>query len=480
MEIKSYLSVFKTTAEYEEFKTSADFIVPNITLCDDTKMIHYETTDFFTILNVGTSDLTVTLNQGTSAQSMTYKLSTSDKWSNNKTITIPKEESAKIYKTFNPTKENGIGTFIISGSNFKVQGNVMSLLYGENFRDKTDLTGKDYAFKKLFSGCTTLVDASELTLPATTLAVSGYSYMFADCTKLTSAPELPATTLASDCYSHMFQRCSSLKTPPELPATTLASNCYNGMFYGSALTTAPKLPATTLEYGCYESMFQSCISLTIAPELPAQTLAICCYKNMFNSCRELTKAPILTAKEFKYECYYQMLPYCQKLTEVTMLTYSKDLNAQSYLFDWLKGNTQNATLYINPLLTEKHNAPSSWTVKYYVDINKTPYIIYAFDYNENEQVSFTYNGGVWTPSKDIIDLNSKFSETNVLKFVPDRELVVDLYLQGRRDASVIWSTNQTFKEFILSNRGSLENSTLIRAAIFIKQVKEPIGDSYYY
>lgn len=480
MEIKSYLSVFKTTAEYETFKTSSDFIVPNITLCDDTKLIHYETTDFFTILNVGTSDLTVTLNQGTSAQTMTYKLSTSDKWSNNKTITIPKEESAKIYKTFNPTKENGIGTFIISGSNFKVQGNIMSLLYGENFRDKTDLTGKDYAFRYLFSGCTTLVDASELILPATTLAISGYSSMFDGCTSLTNAPELPATTLASGCYAYMFQRCSSLKTPPELPATTLASGCYQHMFYASALTSAPALPASALTANCYESMFQSCVSLTIAPALPAQTLANECYKNMFNSCHNLTEAPILTAKEFKYGCYYQMLPYCQKLTKVTMLTYSKDSNAQGYLYDWLLGNDQKATLYINPLLTEQHNAPSSWTVEYYVDNSKTPYIIYAFDYNEDERVSFTYNGGVWTPSKDIIDLNSKFSETSVLQFVPDKKLVVDLYLKGQKCESVIWPTNQTFKEFILSCSSNAETSVLMRAAIFIKQVEEPTGDSYYY
>ena len=57
-----------------------------------------------------------------------------------------------------------------------------------------------------------------------------YDYMFSDCTRLTTAPELPATTLAAYCYQYMFSDCSSLTTAPELPATTLANYCYAYMF----------------------------------------------------------------------------------------------------------------------------------------------------------------------------------------------------------------------------------------------------------
>ena len=74
-----------------------------------------------------------------------------------------------------------------------------------------------------------------------TMAEYCYSYMFYNCTALTTAPELPATTLASQCYLYMFDGCTALTTAPALPATTLAPQCYLGMFYNcTALTTAPE------------------------------------------------------------------------------------------------------------------------------------------------------------------------------------------------------------------------------------------------
>ena len=86
--------------------------------------------------------------------------------------------------------------------------------------------------------------------------------MFRNCTSLTQAPALPATTLAIYCYSYMFYDCTSLTQAPALPATTLASSCYKSMFQGcTALTKAPALPATTLEGNCYQSMFYVCTSL---------------------------------------------------------------------------------------------------------------------------------------------------------------------------------------------------------------------------
>ena len=98
----------------------------------------------------------------------------------------------------------------------------MSLLYGDNFKGQTSLSGKDYAFRYLFSGCTNIVSAKNMSLPATTLAKYCYNTMFRDCTGLTTAPELPATTLADDCYENMFYGCTSLTTAPVLPATALA------------------------------------------------------------------------------------------------------------------------------------------------------------------------------------------------------------------------------------------------------------------
>ena len=128
-----------------------------------------------------------------------------------------------------PSYSSGIGKFSSTGL-FNVEGNIMSLLYGDDFKNQTSLNGKNFAFLSLFNGNTNVVSAENLALPATTLASSCYAYMFSDCTSLTTAPELLATTLASWCYADMFRGCTSLTTAPELPATTLISNCYNYMF----------------------------------------------------------------------------------------------------------------------------------------------------------------------------------------------------------------------------------------------------------
>ena len=111
---------------------------------------------------------------------------------------------------------------------FNASGNIMSLL--DKNCELISLSGKNFIFNNLFKSNNKLVDASNLSLPATTLANSCYSNMFKGCTSLTSAPELPATTLASNCYSNMFSGCTSLTSAPELPATTLAKNCYSNMF----------------------------------------------------------------------------------------------------------------------------------------------------------------------------------------------------------------------------------------------------------
>ena len=143
---------------------------------------------------------------------------------------------------------------------FNVYGNIESLEYGDNFVGQTS---NNVAFTGLFRDCTGLVDASNLVLPATTLAGSCYHTMFRGCTNLTTAPELPATTLADKCYYNMFRDCTSLTTAPALPATTLVNQCYTSMFYGcTSLTTAPVLPAATLvDNVCYGGMFNGCTNL---------------------------------------------------------------------------------------------------------------------------------------------------------------------------------------------------------------------------
>ena len=232
----------------------------------------------------------------------------------------------------------GIGNFIATG-NFNAYGNIMSLLYEDNFIEQTDLTGKNTAFYGLFLN-TKIVNAKNLILPATTLASNCYNSMFSGCKSLTTAPALPATTLANECYGNMFQGCTNLTTAPALPATTLQNNCYANMFNGcKGLTTAPELPATMLANNCYQRMFQGCTSLTTAPELPATTLAENCYGSMFNGCTNLNyiKAMFTTAP------------------------------STTYTRDWVSGVSSTGTFVKNSAatwnVTGVNGIPTGWTVQ---------------------------------------------------------------------------------------------------------------------
>ena len=156
---------------------------------------------------------------------------------------------------------NGIGHF--NGTRpFKVYGNIMSLVYGENFEGQTSLSGKSNIFRNLFSNNQNLMEAENLVLPATTLASSCYRNMFDGCTSLTTAPVLPATTLTTSCYGSMFEGCTSLTTAPELPATTLVNYCYNYMFQNCTSINYIKAMFTTTPTSTYTGNWVNGVSAT--------------------------------------------------------------------------------------------------------------------------------------------------------------------------------------------------------------------------
>ena len=282
-----------------------------------------------------------------------------------------------------PVYYKGVGTFTISNK-CNIEGNCMSMLFGDNAANNYSLSGKNYAFcklfydctnvvnvssnflpvvtiayecyKEMFKGCTSLTTAPEL--PATTLASNCYQLMFEGCTNLTTAPELPITTLADSCYRSMFSNCTSLTTAPELPATTLANYCYNGMFNGcTSLVNAPELPATALADYCYYGMFGDCTSLTTAPELPATTLAENCYGSMFSKCSSLTTAPVLPATTLAECCYYYMFWLCRNLNYIKML--ATDISATDCLYKWVEGVSSTGTFVKNTAMTTLPTAISS-------------------------------------------------------------------------------------------------------------------------
>lgn len=208
---------------------------------------HDYSQDYFFIEDASGSNNTITFKKvnntsgGDAPTFILYKSTDQTNWSSlgyittaGFTVTIP--ANSKVYFRANttgwsdPDYPDTFLNYMRSTSDYKVGGNIMSLLKGTGFYG-SDFTGCNaFCLHHIFSG--RLIDASNLVLPATTLIQGCYNGMFNYCTALTTPPALPATTLADYCYGGMFRNCTSLATAPVLPATTLAEHCYGNMFSG--------------------------------------------------------------------------------------------------------------------------------------------------------------------------------------------------------------------------------------------------------
>ena len=241
-----------------------------------------------------------------------------------------------------PVPNTGIGTFTISKS-CNLRGNCNSMLFGDNAANNYSLSGYNYAYYRLFYGCSNIVNVSKGFLPSVVVSSNCYYYMFYGCTSLVTAPDLPATILAGSCYYYMFYNCTSLVEAPDLPAETLQNYCYYGMFYKcSSLTKAPVISATTVSYHCCYYMFYSCSSLVTAPDLLALKLESYCYYSMFNQCSEML--------------YIKML--------------ATDVSASGCLTNWVKKVERQGGIFTKNInatwsISGDNGVPKKWSIQYY-------------------------------------------------------------------------------------------------------------------
>ena len=224
-----YIREFENVSAYEAEKDTLG--KPNVAWCVEeneikyTKLPHDFSKDYLTFEAIESGTFKF------SGNDVSYSTDNGTTWAtlqaneDSPTVSVGNKIMFKATLTPSTSYPNyGIGTFSSTGR-FNVIGNPMSLLYGDDFIGKTSLSGKNVAFRNLFSGCTRLTNAECLSLLATTLTEACYMAMFCGCTSLTAAPSLPATTVEEACYNCMFSGCTSLTTAPELPATTLANVC---------------------------------------------------------------------------------------------------------------------------------------------------------------------------------------------------------------------------------------------------------------
>lgn len=348
-----YIKKFSTHTQYETYINSQDKILPNVSLCEREDKLHYNkkphdySQDYLTLECITAGDLILIAKDSSAVKTIYYSINEGNTWNSctpqvlrpttMTTLNIGDKVLLKGYNSrYTSEQSSSYNTTLIFQGTAKVYGNIMSLVYGDNFIGKNSFSN-EYVFSGFFSGG--IVSAENLILPATQLTTGCYSGLLSN-SKITIAPKLPATTLAERCYDSMFQGCTNLITAPELPVTTLAIDCYSWMFYGcTSLTTAPELPATTLLYGCYENMFRKCTSLTNAPELPAITLADRCYYNMFYDCTNLNYIKCLAT----------------------------NISASNCTTDWLTGVSATGTFVKNASMSDwtsgNNGIPNGWTVQ---------------------------------------------------------------------------------------------------------------------
>lgn len=129
------------------------------------------------------------------------------------------------------SEKPGIGTFRVNSNGASLRGNIMSLVYGDDFKGKTEI--QDHQFEALFKGADDLKNAKQLILPSTELTNSCYKDMFNGCSGLTTSPDLNASTLEDNCYESMFSGCSSLNNitclATDISATDCTTNWTNGV-----------------------------------------------------------------------------------------------------------------------------------------------------------------------------------------------------------------------------------------------------------
>lgn len=247
------------TATYPDENLTASAAV-NVSIDDDYDYSYTNLT--FTALENGTFTLTIPGDLSSSAlTSVSYSTDMGSTWTitqnvDNQTVTITTPTITKGNKvlwkgegyTYCDTNTPVTSSMFSSTGRFNVSGNIMSLLYLDNFVGQTSLpTQSQYfnTFSELFMN-TQVRSAANLALPATTLARSCYISMFKGCSVLTSAPQLPATTLTVNCYSGMFLNCALLTEAPALNATSLTTGCYAAMFSGCASLSSITMLATDI------------------------------------------------------------------------------------------------------------------------------------------------------------------------------------------------------------------------------------------
>lgn len=390
------LTNFNTIGDYNTEVGEEILSQPNVSLIQDSGKVIFSNTlppyeeqyltfipledGQFSFRNISGASVSYSLDYGTTWVTLPNNTNTPTIEAGHKVFWKATELPTRYNGTYNLLSDYGCG-FFASTCEFNVEGNVTSMMWGDNFNDevyyqsdkkyhkKYYSISKNFYFNSLFMNCSNLIDASNLKLPFGTesgntsyssVGAGIYSYMFKGCTKLTAAPQLLASRCNTYCYFHMFENCSSLVTAPTIASLNVnnkpESYAYNNMFYGCT-NLSENIP-TSLPYmwakdndgdseACYASMFSNCTSLTTAPILPSLHIPSAGYGAMFQGCTSLN--------------------YVKAMFVTPIVNNQIDAYHNVYTRSWLDNVSNSGTFVKNASATWSvsgaNGIPNGWTVQ---------------------------------------------------------------------------------------------------------------------
>lgn len=214
---------------------------------------------------------------------------------------------------------NTYAHFADDGTTFALYGNIMSLYWGDDFRNKELFPYSDVhnvanppigIAYGLFQG-TSVYSAENLILPAQNLYTSDvqnahhYNCMFKNCANLMYPPAvLPARIIGAYTYNEMFMGCTSLVRMPNMESIedTVGRATYMSMFNGCAAlsqNTQQTIHMNKATYQMCQNMFRGCTSMVNAPNIEVYELGTplsgygtsMTFASMFYSCTNLRTPP---------------------------------------------------------------------------------------------------------------------------------------------------------------------------------------------
>lgn len=287
---------------------------------------------------------------------------------------------------------------ITSTGTFNISGNILSLLFGDDFIGKENYVfdnSNKYLFAYLFSS-KKVISAENMVIDIYQVPPQGLRGLFSD-SNIVLPPSINCSRCSENSFSFMFRNCTSLTTVPNLAFIKTISlgndqifmEGFKSMFEGcSSLKYSTPIDYIYTGKGgsnmAFQNMFRGCTSLEETPILqirgyvstPTTFSSTSSCDSMFYECSNLIKAPTLRAETTKNYSYRNMFYKCSKLNYIVNLVIN--VSGSSPLQNHAVNVAANGIYvkHINATWTDTgtNGVPAAWTVIYYNPTTKKYYL----------------------------------------------------------------------------------------------------------